>query len=209
MADCWGIVLSGGAPAVDGLQRVLSLPEELLYSIRAGLPQPPGPVRVLFSDAGSRIAYPDPALDMLRKRFDEIYGSPAISESLRGRLQPLLAATPAVARALLSEPFQGLGGKSMVDCGERWLVHPSRIRKLLTALNSRNVAQLVRCPPLQGLAILGFARLRGDIPLQRLNQMAARWLSALAEQDFRGDEIRKTQDSTTTQFRFATMRTMQ
>ncbi len=209
MADCWGIVLGGGAPAVDGLQRVLSLPEQLLYTIRPGAPHPTGPVRVRFADEASRLAYPDPALDLLRRRFEEIYGTPAISRTLHGRLRPLLGATPAVARALMTEPFKGLGGKTMIDCGERWLVHPGRIRKLLPAVIAGDGSALMRCPALQGLAVLGFARLQDRIPITRLNRLSGNWLASLADRDFRGIRADTAHDSQTTDYRMMTMRTVQ
>lgn len=209
LADCWGVVLSGGAPAVDGLQRVLSLPEELLYSIRAGAPHPAGPVRIHFADAASRLVYPDPALKLLKLRFEEIYGTPTITESLRGRLHPLLAATPRVARALMAEPFKGLGGKTLTDCGERWLVHPTRVRKILPSVNAGDLSELMRCAPLQGLAVLGFMRLQGVIPVRKLNRISATWLGGLADKNFRGVDADSARTSHTTNYRLSMMRTIQ
>ncbi len=40
MADCWNIGLSGGAPGVDGLQRLLSLPTPWLFRVLPNDPHP-------------------------------------------------------------------------------------------------------------------------------------------------------------------------
>ncbi|MGB5347663.1 MAG: hypothetical protein WBN23_15965 [Woeseia sp.] len=208
MADCWGIVLGGGAPAVDGLQRVLSLPEQLLYLIRRNAPHPPGPVRVSFADAASRLVYPDPCLDTLQQRFAEIYGTPTLPRAQRARFRTLLKATPGAAHALMTEPFDGLGGRALVSCGAGWMVHPTRIRKFLPALHENRLDDLARCPPLQGLAVLGFARIAGHLPVHRLSRITSDWLQGLADRSFRDIDLHAAADPQLPQSRSPMMRTM-
>ena len=206
MADCWSIVLCGGVPAVDGLQRVLSLPEQLLYIIRPNAPHPPGPIRVAFADSSSRLMFDDPALDVLGRRFSQIYGTPTVSPARLAQFRQLLAASPAAARALMTEPFRGLGGRSMIECGERWLVHPVRIRKLLRRSKSEGFQNLERYPPLQVMAMLGFCRILKITPLERLNQISSEWLTGLAGRNFRGI-ANFSEEGNTPNFRLPNMRT--
>lgn len=186
MADLWGIVLGGGAPAVDGLQRVLSLPEQLLYMIRRSAPHPPGPVRVAFADAAARQLYNDPLLDQLRKRFHAIYGTPKISLNNRNQFRALLAVTPATAKMLMTEPFDGLGGRTLVDCGEGDAIHPRRLRQSVGNMAQNNGRSLDSLTPLQGLAALSITRLDNTMGIDQLHDITSAWLARLAVRHFRG-----------------------
>ncbi|MBT8099138.1 MAG: hypothetical protein KJO82_05280 [Gammaproteobacteria bacterium] len=208
MADAWSVVLGGGVPVMDGLQRVLSLPEPILYAFRPG-PHPVGPVRVQFSYEASRLTFPDPALDRLRRRFDEIYGAPSVPDSLKQRLRPLLRSVPGVARALINRPFEGLGGKTLAQCGEGWRLHPRRIRRLIPMIQKARVSELVELAPLQALAALGYARVLGALPVDDLNRLASAWLGGLAERRFRGARSLDLKQRPISKSRTQTMRMMQ
>lgn len=175
LADCWGLLLGGGAPAVDGLQRVLSLPAPMLYSIRAGDPHPPGAIRIPLSLAIARSVHPDPLLDPLARRHDAIHaGDPMPAEIPR-----LAAAIAPVARRLLEMRFAGLGARRLVEVCDVGAVAPRVIGALVEQGCAQDPQRLASRPPLQALAVLGTARLRGHLDAASHDLASRAWLSAL------------------------------
>jgi hypothetical protein len=182
LADVWGYVL-GGVPAVDGLQRVLSLPAPLLYLVRSKDPHPPAVVRVAFGLEFTRSVHPDPLLDLLQRRFTAVYGSSPSASTLGRQQLELGRAVPAVARALREHRFAGLGRRTMVDTADPDDVAPAKLRRLVDRMPAP--AALVELPPLTTLALLGTARLLGRLSADHYDLTARAWLRALARDRFR------------------------
>ena len=184
LADCWSVVLTGGAPAVDGLQRVLSLPREALYTIQPGRPHPPGVMRNAFVLAAARKTYPDPSLKELEKRFSETYLDARELER-RPRFRGLLKVMSHLGGIMIQHPFAGLKGRSIAQSGAGLLVHPKRVARLLGSSRDIPVEKLLAVSPLEALAMLGFAKLRRRMPLPQQAELGAQWLIKLGEQRFR------------------------
>ncbi|MFN0180338.1 MAG: hypothetical protein ACKVZ0_16180 [Gemmatimonadales bacterium] len=182
LADLWGSFL-GGEPAVDGLQRVLSLPGALLFLIKPGDPHPPGMVRVAFAIECSRRIHPDTVLSRLEKRFHEVYLPTPVPRNSRESLADLIDAVPAVVNAILEHRFEGLGGRTMRDVCDPRILAPREVRRGLATL-LRDPARLAAEPPLLGLARLGYARLLDLVTPLAHDDLARRWLQAVARQRF-------------------------
>ncbi len=183
VADVFGICFSGGAPAVDGLQRVLSLPPPLLFRIREGDPHPPGAVRVPFALAFAREVAPHPLLKRLEQRFWQTYGD-GLRTMAGQRTKAIAAVAPMVARALAREPFSGLGQRSVMDATRT--IRKRIARAVRAAENGPlpNTEALARENPLVAYAMLGFARIDGRLSPRMHRQKASAWLRRIAEIEF-------------------------
>ena len=179
LADCWNIGLSGGAPGVDGLQRLLSLPQAWLFRIIPNDPHPPGFLRSRFALALAQRWHPHGVLTALARRIGTAHG--AITNEATQRVIALDGATAAVARALASHRFEGLGHRSLADACEIAELAPRQAMRLGKAIGRRS---LVSQRPLLGLAALNFGRLTGRIEVRRFHREVASWLMRLAEQHY-------------------------
>lgn len=191
LADAWGTALGGGAPAIDGLQRVLSIPTPLLYAIRRGDPHPPGAVRIPFSLAMARHLHPDPLLDRLAMRFAETFGPWSVGPALAQPIARLASAAAPVARALLAHRFRGLGQQTIAEVCDLEEVSPRSLRVLMTNTGALHPEALARRKPLQALALLGFARIGGNLTPAMHDLHARKWLQTMACDRFRSHEVRR------------------
>lgn len=183
VADVFGSALSGGVPAVDGLQRVLSLPAPLIYRIKPGDPHPPGAVRVPFAIALARLVRSHPLLDLLSERFGKTYPTKPFDAASRRALFLAGAASP-VASVLARARLTGLGQRSILN------VTREARERIASAVPDGPVAappgpsRLAALDPLVANAVLGFARVAGRITPDRHRRLAGAWLRRLAEQNF-------------------------
>ncbi|MDL9998318.1 hypothetical protein QTI24_06895 [Variovorax sp. J22P240] len=181
MADCWNIGLSGGAPGVDGLQRLLSLPQAWLFHIIRNDPHPPGHIRNRFALALAQCWHPHPVLRVLAARTRV---APPASTGVGERSVPYLdGATTDVARALATHRFAGLHRRSLADACEVEALAP---RFALDLLRNADRVSLAAQRPLLGLAALSFGRLTGAIEVRRFHRDVADWLTGLAERHYAG-----------------------
>jgi len=178
--DAFAVGLGGGAPAVDGLQRVLSVPVPFAYVIAEGDPHPPGAVRVPFAVALSRVVFSDPSLDLLWQRFDALYGNPGIPVAVRSRVQRLAAAACQVAKSLARHRFRGLGGETLAAICETRTVDPTLVRQLIDEPRALRPARLALRSPLLALAMIGRARLLGHLGAAAHDRVSRAWLAELA-----------------------------
>lgn len=206
LADAWGTALGGGAPAIDGLQRVLSIPTPLLYAIRRGDPHPPGAVRVPFSLAMARQLHPDPLLDRLAMRFAETFGPWSVAPALAQPIALLAAAAAPVARALLAHRFRGLGQQTIAEVCDLEDVSPRKARLLLAQDEALHPENLARRKPLQALALLGYARIGGNLTPAMHDLHARKWLQAIARDRFRSYEAKERAYNQTGSNPYLTMR---
>jgi hypothetical protein len=192
LPDAFAAGLGAGAPAVDGLQRVLSLPPAFLYVVSAGDPHPPGAVRVPFALAFSRLVHPDPLLELLWQRFTALYAAPRVPEAARTQIAKLNAAACRIAQALTRHRFRGLGGETLVRACEPHNLRPDMVRRALEERHALLPARLVTRPPLFALAMIGFARLLGRLDATGHDRVSRGWLGHLARMDFRNTDQRPT-----------------
>ena len=183
VADAFGSALTGGVPAVDGLQRVLSLPAPLIYRIKPGDPHPPGAVRVPFATEFARLVRPHPLLGLLADRFEKIYPSRPFDRSSERSLSLARAARP-VARKLAEARLTGLGRRTILDV-------TSEARRVIAQAvpdgmpgPPPSASKLARLDPLAANAVLGFARVAGTLTPERHRSLAGAWLRGLAEHRF-------------------------
>lgn len=179
LADAVCLLLSGGGPGVDGLERVLSLPVGLLWRLDPEDPHPPGRIRVDVALEFARLVHPDPVLQTLGSRFDSLCGSAGLPRALTARIERLRAASAPVAQALARHRFSGLAGQTLSEIADRRLVDPRGIRRMLGSLRALP-DRLDRSPPLTSLALLGFARLLGILSPAQHHSLSRRWLQGLA-----------------------------
>ena len=189
MPDVFAAVLGAGAPAVDGLQRVLSLPPAFLYAMSQGDPHPPGAVRVPFALAFARLVHADPLLDVLQQRFGTLYGTPHVPRDTRAHIAKLSSAAGRVAKALATHRFRGLGGETVVEACEPSKVRPDSVRRALEHRHSLHPASLAAKPPLFALAMIGFARLLGRLTAATHDSVSRAWLAQLARSSFGRPEL--------------------
>lgn len=184
LADVWAYGLGGGAPAVDGLQRVLSLPAPMLYQIRKNDPHPPGVIRIPFALSISRIMHPDPILKMLSQRHQAVYSNVKIPLQLKEYTQKLSSASFSIAEKLLHHRFKKMNNKSLAEVVEHKTVNPKFIRSLLNTRNSLDVNALSTKPPLTSLAMIGYARLLGKLSPAKHDQLSRAWLREMSRRSF-------------------------
>jgi hypothetical protein len=181
LADCWSIGLSGGAPGVDGLQRLLSLPRAWLFRMIPNDPHPPGYLRNRFALALAHRWHPHGVLSALARRVGT--AQDATSHPSTGRIAALDCATAAVAEALAHHRFRGLGNRSFANACEIGALAPRRALRLLGRIGHRS---LLDERPLLGLAALNFGRLTGPLEVRRFHREVGSWLTRLAERHYSG-----------------------
>jgi len=180
MADVWSLCLGGGAPAIDGLQRVLSLPAPLLFLVRSGDPHPPGVARVAFAISFARRVDPDPLIDGLEQRFGAVYGRARVPALMRRRMAQLTRAAAPVADVLARHRFTGLGGQTVAEVSDRETVNPVAVRRLLREREGLHPQRLASISPLLALAAISSARLLGQFGAAEHDALGRAWLHELA-----------------------------
>jgi len=184
--DCWSLCLGAGAPAVDGVQRVLSLPAPMLHLLRPGAVHPPGAVRVPFSVAYARHVRPDPVLRDLSRRFDQVYAGVLLPDMLVARTRSLATAVDAVAEALATHRFTGLAGRTISEVSDPEQLDPRRLRTYLAQASALDPEKLAARQPLFALAAIGLARTLGLLAPAHHDRIARAWLLNIAQRHAKG-----------------------
>lgn len=161
VADLWSVGKLGVASTL-GLMGVVSLPVWAVFRIGVDDPHPVPWIRVLLSCAIGERFYPDAQWRRLSKVWTALYPSTSVDAQRQRLLGSLRATIPWLAELLVEHRPPALRGRSLREAmpvGER---QPAQLAAYHDAWRGRH-EQLRDAPPTLAFAVLGQARLRGQL----------------------------------------------
>ncbi len=172
LADFWSVARVGiSAPL--GLLAVVSLPAPFVFRINADDPHPTPWIRVKLSCAIGAALYPHPQWAALATTWERLYPRRSLSPDTRQLIAGLEASMPALVAVIAQHRPRALGGRSLAEL----LADPARAPDRLSRLGLTRLEQL---PPTLAFALMGNARIAGNLSAEREAQLIASLLTRWA-----------------------------
>jgi hypothetical protein len=161
VADQWSIARVGITSTL-GLISVVGLPRFFVFRLDLHDPHPAPWIRVILSCAIGDVLYPDPQWGALARLWEQCYPLAGLDAERTAAFQGLLATVPAMAQAICAHRPRSLRGRALGEV----LASPERHPRALSATWRRwrrAPAQIFKAPPSLVFAVLGRARLNGEL----------------------------------------------
>jgi hypothetical protein len=173
-ADFWSIAKLGIGSTL-GLVGVVSLPAYFVFALQPQDPHPMPYVRVLLSCAIGGALYPHQQWGELARVWDALYPLPAADTERARVIASLRETMPAFVGLLVEHRPPSLRGRSLREA----VALPERRPDRLLALDrtwSQSFARMRDEPPTLVFAVLGQARARGALSVERESELIGRLL---------------------------------
>ena len=161
VADFWSIARVGITSTL-GLISVVGLPRYFVFRIDLHDPHPAPWLRVKLSCAIGDVLYPHPQWDQIARMWEACYPLQGLKPSTERTFHALAGTIPAMAHVLCAHRPPSLRGRELGAV----LASPDRHPMRLTAIWRRwqsAPALIFRAPPSLVFAVLGRARLAGEL----------------------------------------------
>lgn len=181
VADLWSVGHLGLSSTL-GLIAVVSLPRRFVFRIRTDDPHPAPYVRVKLSAALGAGIIPHPQWARLRATWQALYPTAGLDAATRRRLTALDRVTPEFVRLVLTHRPPKLGGRALHQALPMAGRPPEQLLDLWRAWRG-HVPTIARQRPSLALAVVGQARLAGQVSTATETQLLERLLVAWAVHD--------------------------
>jgi hypothetical protein len=174
VADFWSVARLG-VTATSGLIGVVSLPAAFVFRIDQDDPHPSPYLRVKLSAALGNALYPHAHWGRLTRMWESFYDIRRLPPAQRERFAQLEATMPALVGRLLAHRSPRLGNATLAQALADPERRPEPLAALYRAWQSRP-AELGRAAPTLAFAVLGQARLDGNLTPELESELLARLL---------------------------------
>ncbi len=161
VADAWSIARVGITSTL-GLISVVGLPRFFVFRIDLHDPHPAPWIRVLLSCAIGAELYPHPQWAQLARLWQECYPLEGLNAGAQATFRSLRATAPRAASAICAHRPRSLRGRALGEVLASPERHPSRLIQTWRRWRSAP-AQIFLAPPSLVFAVLGRARLSGEL----------------------------------------------
>jgi hypothetical protein len=171
VADLWSVARVGVA-ATLGLIGVLSLPRPFVFRALNGDPHPFPWIRAAIGCALGGRLYPDAQWRGVLGLWQRLYPLDGLDAARRGWIDGLMAALPEFAERLVEHRPPALHGRSVAEALASAERHPERLRAACCRPPAL-AARIRDAPPTLAFALLGQARLEGELAPEEEGALAA------------------------------------
>jgi hypothetical protein len=174
VADLWSVARLG-ATSTAGLIGVVSLPAAFVFRLDPDDPHPSPYIRVKLSAAIGQALYPHPQWQRLAEMWDTFYDVSRLPPERRELFDALQATIPAFVERLIAHRPPRLGGRCLGETLADETRRPARLAAIFQTWR-KNPRLMGRAAPTLAFAVLGQARLDGNIDPERESDLIARLL---------------------------------
>lgn len=178
VADFWSVAKLGISSTL-GLLAVVSLPRYFVFRESGDDPHPMPYLRVLLSATIGETLYPHPQWQQLIQAWRAYYPTNTLTDEQRLSIDRLEASLPDMAALLADHRPPSLSGRRLADVMPLSERRPDRLMALHHAWGD-DLSVLARQPPSLVFAVIGQARIAGQITPAKENEVLSNVLSTWA-----------------------------
>jgi hypothetical protein len=178
--DFWTFGLAGSAGAAS-LRELFALPLDQVVQVSPHDPHPPMYLRVLLAFEWCRQVWGRGPWDRWEREWRTLYPLAAAPPRLARLMERGCAQLPRVSRVLLETRFRSLDGRTLPSLLDLRTMHPVRLERVARRTREGRL-DLRGLAPCAQLAVFRMVRDQGQVGVEELDSMMARWLSNLARQ---------------------------
>lgn len=175
VADFWSVARVGVCSTL-GLMGVVSLPRPFVFRLSLDDPHPVPWIRVKLSCAIGQALYPHPQWERLAALWESFYPIQGLDPARRRLLGQLQATMPAFVTLLVNHRPPRLRGRSLHEVLAVTERQPKRLVHLYRGW-CRAPAGMYRAPPTLAFAVLGQARINGQLSPEAESALLAKLLT--------------------------------
>jgi hypothetical protein len=175
VSDFWSVARVGVVSTL-GLTGVVSLPRPFVFRLNLDDPHPIPWIRVKLSCAIGNGLYPHPQWQRLARLWESYYPIADLDDERRGLLARLEASFPEFVSIVINHRPKALRGRSLRDAMNVEQRTPGRLAALFGAW-SKAPRQMYRAPPSLVFAVLGQAKMDGNLSPEDESNLLAKLLS--------------------------------
>lgn len=175
LADFWAVA-QVGVTATVGLMGVVSLPRAFVFRMSLDDPHPIPWIRVKLSCAMGNALYPHAQWHRLALLWESFYPTTGLDEQKRAVLDRLEATMPHFVNLLVHHQPPTLRGNSLLDIFALDERQPERLLRYHSAWRNAP-AQMRLAAPALVFAVIGQAKLAGQVSAEQESQLVARLLT--------------------------------
>jgi hypothetical protein len=175
VSDFWSIARIGVGSTL-GLIGVVSLPRPFVFRINVDDPHPTPWIRVKLSCAIGDGLYPHPHWQRVAHLWESYYPAADLDDDRRDLLGRLEASLPEFVSVLINHRPPALRGRSLMEAMKIEQRTPARLTGLFRAWSAAP-QQMYRAPPSLVFAVLGQAKIDGELSPEEESDLLAKLLT--------------------------------